>query len=222
MPSLPRPLRDAALAGLSLGALLALAAPAAQARPRPLSCANERGALRLCGAITDNYKDCYNPIDGQRETRTWLQARAVRARGANWRIVSGQGQFGAAMRLVKYSGNAAMPARATLSVAATSGGASTSELRNGLPAGRFGPFLQLRSAATLDTAPVRVRLVLRGPGGARIATSVVEYRRDASLYRAAADSPEANGPGGRWYVGGVRTPTDIEVGMPASCSHPAG
>lgn len=197
-------------------ALLGPSIPAAHALA-PLSCAAQKASLRLCGASTDNYKDCFNEADGRRELRTWLPWGAIRANGASYALVARQRQFGGVLRVRRTGGNRAMPGRAFVTLSSRSSNIAALELRNGPPTTQWGAFVLLAQPADA-AAPVRVDIRLHRQSDRRIlARTSATYQHDPVLSGAAFGSAEFNGPGGRWFVGSRRTATDVELGRSSGC-----
>jgi hypothetical protein len=204
----------------------AAGAPAAAAPARPqarshtpalLGCAVQRSSLRLCGARTDNYKDCYNEPDGRTETRSWLSYGELSANGARYRKLAGAPQFGTSVAVQRIRGNRRMPARAYVTVRALTGNVALLNLRVGPPDKLWGPLLQLADPDDLASGAVRLEVRLQRSNGKVVARTPLSYRRDAALAEAAAGTPEHDGPAGRWYVAGLRTSTDVELGAHHVC-----
>lgn len=206
------------LAALLVLAVLMVAPVPADAAPRLLRCDQQRSSLRLCGARTDNYKDCYNTPDGYVETRTWLNWQQLFARGARYRRAARVPQFSNRIKVIRLRGNRKMPRRGYITVAARTGNVHLLSLRTGPPARLWGPLLQLQDPAALTSRSVQIQLRLHRPDGRIVARTNASYRRDARLAAAEPGSPEHNGPAGRWYVGGARTSTDLELGARHRCS----
>jgi hypothetical protein len=186
----------------------------------PLTCAAQTASLRLCKARTDNYKDCYNTADDLRELRSWLAFTGLRARGVSWWLPTSTEQFPVTVTVRRQKKvpkrKRKLPRTATLQFTVTSGDASTIA-RHGPPTGMWGPLLTLGSSTSHATSPVVVEAKLIRPSGGLLGTTTLSYTRVDALWNALASSPEHNGPGGRWYVGGHSTPTDVELGTPHSC-----
>lgn len=184
-----------------------------------LRCTSQMAGLKLCGARTDNYKDCYNTPDNSRERRSWLSWYSLQAGGASYRIDSGAAQFSARPLVHRVGGNASQPSRGYLTVAATTGGnVRLLNFRNDPATQMWGVLLELRSVGRLRTARVRIRITLHAKDGRAIASTPASYRYDAALATAGRSSPEHNGPGGRWFVNSLRTRTDAELGARHDCS----
>ena len=206
-----------ALLAASWCGVLAQAAPAVASG---LSCSHQPASLKLCGARTDNYKDCYNAgFPGAPELRTWLGWFTVQVAGASYHVHPGQAQFPRHIAADRVSGRPGSPRHVILALSAIggSGGARYLSFRNGPPAGEWGVFLQLTSRSALASSPVAIRILARTRAGNVLGHTTVSYRADAALAGAPPASPEYNGPGGRWYVGSRATRTDVELGTPARC-----
>lgn len=182
-----------------------------------LSCSVQTSSLRLCRARTDNYKDCYNAPDGARELRTWLAFSHVNAGGASYRVSAGQGRFQRSLAVTRIAGSTSMPSRAFLTAKAYDGPWATMQLRNDSSPALWGPLLRIDGVAALRAEPVRVSIALWRTDGTHLAHVAVSYRYDTSLATAPSSSPEHNGPGGRWHVSGLRTATDVELGVDHRC-----
>lgn len=184
-----------------------------------LSCsARMQGAtLRLCGARTDNYKDCYNTPDELVETRTWLSMNQVRAFGAAYVVDADQSAFSVRLQLHRAYGHAGAPARVTMEARAITGSSIVASLvfRVDRSTGMWGPLVATTRRVAASEV-VRLALTLRVRGAIR-ARTLVSYRRDAALAQAAPGTIEYNGPGGRFWVDGRRTSTDVELGSMAEC-----
>ena len=160
--------------------------------------------MSLTDPITDNYKASFNPDPSKPELRTWLAMQRVEVAGTTWapvaprsiQVVSGgtvvvQGADGRAGRLVvrTTSGPFGSPLVRIDPVSASSGG-------------RWGILAAVTDRGTLRTTPGVVALTLL-VGSQEFGAGVVEYRYDAKFANAPAGNIEFNGPGGRWFVGGV-------------------
>lgn len=198
----------------------ATAAPTAAASARAgLSCWKQRGALRLCGALTDNYKQCFNPSVA-RETRSWLSWTAVSAGGATYRTAPGQPQFSPRLNLRRVAGSGAMPTAAyiTLRVSQNPHNVRVITERADYRTRRVGPLLDYRSMYSLSRRPIAYVVLLRDARtNAVLASAHIAYRYDRALAASRPGSAEHRGPGGRWYVNGQRTRTDVESGVFAGC-----
>lgn len=186
-------------------------------RAATLTCARQRATLRLCGARTDNYKDCYNTPDGRREARSWLSFGQISVRGTRYVKVKGTPQFADAVALRRAGGSRRMPSAAYVTVRARTGNVALLNLRTGPPSHLWGPLLELDDPALLATRSVRIELRLHAPNGRVMARSAASYRRDRRIASVSSASPEHGGPGGRWYVDGQRTATDVELGARHDC-----
>lgn len=207
---------------LIVGVAVAFAAVAVAAEPAAaagLNCNVQAARLKLCGARTDNYKDCYNAdFPGAAETRTWLAWHTLRIGTASYRYRAGQNQFPRRLLVSKVSGPSTFPRNGYIALATSdTTNVAFSSFRIGPPAALWGVFLQVRDRNALAAAPIKFVVTLRNSGGARIARSFIDYRYDQALSDADSSSPEYNGPGGRWYVGTRAAATDVELGTPANC-----
>lgn len=182
-----------------------------------LSCASQLATLKLCSARTDNYKDCFNAPDNQRELRTWLAMTAVQARSATWKLTAGQSLFDHTLRVHRITPSGSLPRRALLVIRPTNPAQVTeAEFRVGDPSTFWGPIVTLTHEVS-DAAPVRFSVRLTRTDGRELGHTTISYKYDSMLANAPVGSIEANGPGGRWYVGSKRTWTDWELGSGATC-----
>lgn len=171
---------------------------------RGLPCAAQRAEpVRLCGAATDNYKASYND-DDRPERRTWLAIHEVEVDGVRWRPVPGTPLAADELELERVDG---AEGRRTARVEIAVGPGDAVTLRTGPQRGLWGPLLTIDSARALEREAVVVRLAF---GDADAVD--VEYRYDEALAAAPEDSLEHRGPGGRWYVAGIATATNLELG----------
>lgn len=195
------------------------ATPVSAATPKPLACSAQPSSLRLCNVRTDNYKDCYNAPDDQRELRSWLPFTHVRAQGARWNLIPGQQEFLDTVRVRRVTSvrGRRLPRTAFLTVKPVTASQVTSiDYRIGDPATMFGPLVTFSEAVTSD-APVAIVASLARSNGALLGRTTATYRYDSVLAAAPLGSIEGNGPGGRWFVGKRRTLTDWELGSGAMC-----
>lgn len=168
--------------------------------------------MRLDDPITDNYKATFNGDPNTPELRTWLSTKRIVAAGTTWAPRSpGAIEFSAASSLEVLAADG----RTGTLAAAVASGPMTSLFQRIDPVevesrGRWGPLGAVTDRTVLRSTPVRLSLALRGADDALLATGVVEYRHDAALAAVTSDHVEYNGPGGRWYVGGVGTRTNWE------------
>ncbi|MBC7644805.1 MAG: hypothetical protein H7123_06745 [Thermoleophilia bacterium] len=182
-----------------------------------LSCKVQKATLKLCSARTDNYKDCFNEADGQRELRTWLSMSAVRARRAEWKITAGQSEFADTLTVRRTTTSTSLPRRAVLTVTPSHPDQVTvSGFRIGNPSTFWGPLVTLTSSVKVD-APVKLIVRLKKSNGTELGHTSIYYRYDAAIANAPEGSIEYNGPGGRWFVGSRRTKTAWELGSGAQC-----
>lgn len=157
---------------------------------------------------TDNYKARYNADPSVPELRTWLSWKGVAVAGTRCRPAAGSEQFTGSVSVVCSGlGNG------TLSIASASGPARLVGFRVDLARGFWGPFLQLRSRRALRSTAVRMTLRLH-VRGTLVGSRQLSYRYAPALASAGPSSLEYNGPGGRWWVGSSRTPTNVEIGRP--------
>ena len=168
--------------------------------------------MSLVDPITDNYKASYNADPSQPELRTWLAMKHVSVAGTRWQPVvpsAIQVVSGGSVDVVAADG------RSGRLVAQVTSGPFGSPLWRMDPAsassgGRWGVLATLTDRQTHAMTPAIVQLTLF-VGTEEFGAGYVEYRRDATLAAAPSSSIEHNGPGGRWYVGGIATRTQEET-----------
>lgn len=184
--------------------LLSLSLLACLCAPTPSSAAT----IQVHDPITDNYKASYNADPSRPELRTWFSARHFVAAGTTWRPSSPDeiAVGSSALQLHAADGRSAwLSARVTAGpVASIFTRVDPTHVASG---GRWGLLIALSDRAALAANPVSIALTMTS-GTATVATGVVEYRRDAALASVTPGHLEFNGPGGRWYVGGVATRTE--------------
>lgn len=163
--------------------------------------------LTLVGPATDNYKAAYNPDTNAPENRTWLSWLRLRAAGTTWNVDDGQPLISERLRVTASNGRTAY-----LSAQTRSANAALLSFRVGPQPLLWGLFLQLESRSHLQSTPVAVQLYLHTAQGRVLARTSAGYRYDRSLAAAPAGSVEHNGPGGRWYVNGAATRTNVQIG----------
>lgn len=169
--------------------------------------------MSLEDPITDNYKASYNADPSKPELRTWLAMQRIVVAGTTWQpvvpsaisVVSGgsvdvMAADGRSGRLVAQvaSGPFGNPPLWRIDPASASSG------------GRWGILATVSDRQALATTPARVQLTLF-VGTEAFGTGLLEYRYDAKFANAAPGNIEYNGPGGRWYVGGVATRSQEEA-----------
>lgn len=168
--------------------------------------------LSLVDPITDNYKASYNADPSQPELRTWLAMKQVSVAGTTWQPVvpsAIQVISGGSVDVVAADG------RSGRLVAQVASGPFGSPLWRLDPAsassgGRWGILATVTDRPTLATTPARIQLTLF-VGTEEFGTGLVEYRYAAKFANAAQGNIEYNGPGGRWYVGGIATRSQEEA-----------
>lgn len=203
-PTAPRPARTVTPAAAAPEQV-----PREQERGSPtrgLACTIQRGAMRLCGASTDNYKATFNADPTAPEPRTWLAIHELELHGQRYRAAEGQPLQPEAVRMEAIDGGAEVEV-----VADVLDGPATVGLRVGPQQGLWGPLLRLDDEQVRDDAPIVVELRVQGDG-AEAAAVRVTYVRDEQLADASPDSLEHGGPGGRWLVDGTPTATNLELG----------
>jgi hypothetical protein len=170
----------------------------------PSACAVE--TMRLEDPYTDNYKASFNDDPSQPELRTWLAMHAITADGTTWEpadpasiVVSGsnidvQGADGRSGLFGVFTGGGPL--------------SDPPEIRIDPPdaesRGQWGVLVSLTDRDALQATPGVIRFSL-SVGDAVIAVGTVEYRHDASIMANDPGDIEDNGPGGRWFVGGIAT-----------------
>lgn len=203
-PAEPRPVREKKPAGTAPDKV-----PDVQEQGAPtkgLACSAQRGAMRLCGASTDNYKASFNAHPDAPERRTWLAIDELELDGRRYRVAEGQPLQPEAVRLEPVDGDG----DELEVVPEVLEGPATVALRVGPQLGLWGPLLTLEDDQVSADAKIVVELRVRG--GADDASVRLEYVRDDELADAPADSLEHGGPGGRWLVDGTATATNLELG----------
>ncbi len=168
--------------------------------------------MSLVDPITDNYKASYNADPSQPELRTWLALKQVSVSGTTWQPVvpsAIQVVSGGSIDVIAADG------RQGRLVAQVESGPFGSPLwrldpANASSGGRWGILATVTDRQTLATTPALVRLTLF-VGTEEFGVGLVEYRYDAKFANAPQGNIEYNGPGGRWYVGGVATRSQEEA-----------
>lgn len=178
---------------------------------RGLPCEEQPGALRLCGAATDNYKASFNEDPQAPELRTWLAVHELELDGQRYQAAPGQELVQETVELVAVEADAE-PRTVRLAVRAVDGPAGTLQFRIGPQRGLWGPLLQLADRERLKEQPVVVELSVASPADAAGPTLRVTYEHDPQLADVPADHLEHGGPGGRWHVDGMPTGTNLELG----------
>jgi hypothetical protein len=159
----------------------------------------------VCGAATDNYKASFNDDPDAPELRTWLALHELELDGVRYAPPASDTLLHETLTLQ----SAESPSDTIeVSVRIVSGPGSTLQLRTGPQRELWGPLLQLSSRDALQSTPVLIELST----GDDSQPLRLEYRYDESLAQAPESSLEHNGPGGRWYVGGTATATNLELG----------
>lgn len=169
--------------------------------------------MSLDDPITDNYKASYNADPSRPELRTWLAMQRIVVSGTTWQpvvpseisvvsggsvdVVAADGRSGRLVAQVA-SGPFANPPLWRIDPASAASG------------GRWGILATVTDRQMLTTTPARVQLTLF-VGSEAFGTGLLEYRYDAKFANAAQGNIEYNGPGGRWYVGGVATRSQDET-----------
>jgi hypothetical protein len=175
---------------------------------RGLPCDAQDGEqARLCGAATDNYKASFNerPEDG--DARTWLAIHELELDGTRYLPEPGQPLTGQTLALRSGDGD-----QVTVRASIESGPGRTIVIRFGPQQGLWGPLLTIEQRPLSPGDVVVVRLLVEDDEGSQLATTDVEYRHDPVIADAPADSLEHLGPGGRWFVAGTATGTNVELG----------
>lgn len=178
-----------------------------------LKCRVQTSSLKLCGAQTDNYKACYNAGQAP-DARTWLPFYLVQAARATYVADTGQSQWARRIMVHKVAGRKASPKRGYLSVKALTGNVDFLQFRNGPPSTLFGVFFQLHDKTLLSQAMVKMTVTLRSSHGGLLGTTPLSYRYEPNFANVDPSHTEYNGPGGRWWVNGVKTRTNVELGAP--------
>jgi hypothetical protein len=193
-----------------------IARVAALATVLALPTASAHAAVLGVGSVqTDNYKAGFNPNPGVRELRTWLAFKTVTAGSVVFRPAAlpvGSPTFkdpAAGVTLRGSDGTTAVLTAQTTSPNVTGPGLIRVD-----PDGNFGPLIQERSVTALQASPIRETLELKR-AGVSLGTAAADYTYDARVAGAAAGTLEFNGPGGRWYVGGIPTRLNWEAAAPA-------
>lgn len=168
-----------------------------------IPCGEQEGSVRACGAATDNYKASFNEDPAAPERRTWLAIHELELDGARY-APSGDHPLTVGELTLHSDGGG----QATVTVRAPGGEPVT--LRVGPQEGLWGPLLTLPEAPIAPGDDVAVDLVVTVDGDERVLE--LGYRRDEQLATAPKSSLEHGGPGGRWYVAGRPTATNLELG----------
>ena len=170
--------------------------------------------ITLTGVATDNYKAAFNEDPSLPELRTWLAIENVKRNGTTYTHTVDAGDDGFALvesaRLESADGERLL-ATATVTDPGQSG--ATVVTRSGPQEGRWGPLLTLPAQMTEDAELTTVCIRFRRPNEQQPVGEVcAEYQYDEALATAPEDSLEHNGPGGRWYIDGQATLTNLESG----------
>jgi hypothetical protein len=164
--------------------------------------------MRIDDPITDNYKASYNDDPSQPELRTWFALRTITAGATTWKPAEPD-SISVVAPSVAVEGADGRSGELTAST--SSGPLEAPELRidptSADSGGRWGVLVALSDRDALRGARGVVSLTLR-VDGATLAVGTVDYRYDASITSADPGDIEDNGPGGRWFVGGVATRMD--------------
>ncbi|MCW2924160.1 MAG: hypothetical protein JWM98_1564 [Thermoleophilia bacterium] len=183
-------------------------------------CASSAAAetMSIVDPVTDNYKASFNADPSVRELRTWFSIRAISAAGTTWAPTEpGEIQIVEGGTVAVHGADGR---DASLTARTVSGPFGGQPFRvdpfEAESKGRWGMLATVTDPATLQTTPAVVALTLV-VGGNAVATGTVQYRYDAALANVGSGNIEYNGPGGRWWVGGVATRTNWE---PAPASPP--
>lgn len=171
---------------------------------RGLPCSEQNGALRLCGAATDNYKASFNEDPDAPEARTWLAVHELELDGVRYVIAPGQELVEETLRLRSDAGD-----EVELAATIRSGQATALVLRNGPQQGLWGPLLTIGETPLPADAVIVVDLRIVGSDANPV---TVAYRHDPTLADPPTESLERGGPGGRWHIAGVPTATNLELG----------
>jgi hypothetical protein len=200
-----------------LGIALLAVVPAGSAQAAtPVRCSDQGSTLRLCNARTDNYKACYN--QSNTDNRSWLAWNYVRAKGTNWKVVSGQSQFTTRITVQRTSaGSGGLPLRAFVRPNPLTSNIASTMIRYGDPLTLWGVLMQLGDGADIAAKAPQVRIVLRTFQGKELGRATATYKYDSAIANAPDGDPEHNGAGGRWWLWNHATPTDIELGSGATC-----
>ena len=174
--------------------------------PIPLpGCVPVKSPVQLCAAWTDNYKASFNDDPDVPEGRTWLAIKHLRRGGKDLSPVAAE-QIQERPDLCRAGVQSCVGSTATLNIQRGRELVQLATFRVGPQPDQWGPLLQLYRPLR---AGERVVVALEQEGKAGL---LLEYRYDPSIAKAAPGSLEFNGPGGRWYIGGIHTPTNVELG----------
>lgn len=167
--------------------------------------------MSLVDPITDNYKASYNADPSKPELRSWLAMRSVSVAGTTWQPVVPDEITVVSGGSVDVVGADGRSGRLHAQVASGPFGSLLWRVdsANVSSGGRWGILATVTDRQTLASSPAVVRLTLF-VGTEEFGVGTIEYRYDAKLANAPQGNIEYNGPGGRWYVGGVATRTQEE------------
>lgn len=177
--------------------------------------------VQLVDVATDNYKASFNEDPSVPERRTWLSSKQLEVDGATWEPDPSTMPKPGGVELVNEV--VLVPVGARTSTGGTAHvrvrlarTAEQATFRLGPQEGRWGPLLTIPDRDSLSTSPIQLVLTIEGIHGTDRVTAFdaieLEYRHDPQLAAAPEGDLEHNGPGGRWFVDGEPTETNVEAG----------